>query len=60
MCGPHLTASTALSGRRGTLLTEPSALRILCLQVPVNSRGHVWASFDSKHRTEWAPGDAAD
>lgn len=30
----------------------------LCIQVPVNSRGHVWASFDGKDRTELAPGDA--
>ncbi|KAF6254992.1 ATP-NAD kinase-like domain-containing protein [Scenedesmus sp. NREL 46B-D3] len=30
----------------------------LCIQVPVNSRGHVWASFDGKDRTELVPGDA--
>eukprot|EP00878_Enallax_costatus_P015779 GHUV01016535.1.p1 GENE.GHUV01016535.1~~GHUV01016535.1.p1 ORF type:complete len:178 (+),score=34.64 GHUV01016535.1:1134-1667(+) len=30
----------------------------LCIQVPVDSRGHVWASFDGKDRTELVPGDA--
>lgn len=28
------------------------------LQVPADARGHVWASFDGKDRTELGPGDA--
>ncbi|KAF8058897.1 NAD kinase 3 [Scenedesmus sp. PABB004] len=30
----------------------------LCIQVPLDARGGVWASFDGKDRTELGPGDA--
>ena len=33
-------------------------LHYVTFQVPVDSRGHVWASFDGKDRTELVPGDA--
>ncbi|VAH69483.1 hypothetical protein VPH35_047825 [Triticum aestivum] len=40
---------------RPLILPEYVTLRI---QVPYNSRGHAWASFDGKDRKQLAPGDA--
>ncbi|KAI3511383.1 hypothetical protein L1887_18536 [Cichorium endivia] len=40
---------------RPLILPEYVTLRI---QVPFNSRGHAWASFDGKDRKQLAPGDA--
>ncbi|XP_023760673.1 NAD(H) kinase 1 isoform X3 [Lactuca sativa] len=40
---------------RPLILPEHVTLRI---QVPLNSRGHAWASFDGKDRKQLAPGDA--
>ncbi|KAL8262681.1 hypothetical protein R6Q59_024030 [Mikania micrantha] len=40
---------------RPLILPEHVTLRI---QVPFNSRGHAWASFDGKDRKQLAPGDA--
>nr|XP_043609641.1 NAD(H) kinase 1 [Erigeron canadensis] len=40
---------------RPLILPEYVTLRI---QVPFNSRGHAWASFDGKDRKELGPGDA--
>lgn len=40
---------------RPLILPEHVTLRI---QVPFNSRGHAWASFDGKDRKELAAGDA--
>eukprot|EP00879_Flechtneria_rotunda_P021418 GHRR01022575.1.p2 GENE.GHRR01022575.1~~GHRR01022575.1.p2 ORF type:complete len:103 (+),score=19.44 GHRR01022575.1:296-604(+) len=37
----------------------PLSAALQCVQVPLNSRGSVWASFDGKDRTELGPGDAA-
>ncbi|XP_043692476.1 putative NAD kinase 3 [Telopea speciosissima] len=40
---------------RPLILPEYAILRV---QVPFNSRGHTWASFDGKDRKQLAPGDA--
>ncbi|CBI16350.3 NAD(H) kinase 1 isoform X2 [Vitis vinifera] len=40
---------------RPLILPEHVTLRV---QVPFNSRGHAWASFDGKDRRQLAPGDA--
>ncbi|KAJ4977743.1 hypothetical protein NE237_008523 [Protea cynaroides] len=40
---------------RPLILPEYVTLRV---QVPFNSRGHTWASFDGKGRKQLAPGDA--
>ncbi|KAI3518267.1 hypothetical protein L1887_06802 [Cichorium endivia] len=40
---------------RPLILPEHVTLRV---QVPVNSRGNAWASFDGKDRKQLAPGDA--
>lgn len=40
---------------RPLILPEHVTLRV---QVPFNSRGHAWASFDGKDRKQLAPGDA--
>lgn len=40
---------------RPLILPEYVTLRV---QVPFNSRGHAWASFDGKDRKQLAPGDA--
>ncbi|PNT73621.1 hypothetical protein BRADI_2g61240v3 [Brachypodium distachyon] len=40
---------------RPLILPEYVTLRV---QVPYNSRGHAWASFDGKDRKQLAPGDA--
>jgi NAD+ kinase len=44
------------------VLTVMSSAIVCCVctfvQVPANARGHVWASFDGKDRTQLGPGDA--